>query len=187
MKFDPEMTLRRLLETEPAKLDAVPDGPGIYALYDHEGLARYIGIAATCLRNRIFNRHVTGDENSHKFSSIYNAGRMFHSDKHPSTCPKDGKISKKLRSLFVRENCRAVAMPMPDMPKSDLRALESAVIALAPTGATSWNNRRWLDAHEPTEALNNVLEKLSWTQKNLDAIERQAQRWENFVASPQIR
>ena len=70
------------------------------ALYDHEGHARYIGITAKCLTDRILKRHVGGDNNSHKFSTVYNAGRMFHARKAAASCPRDGKIAKELRRLF---------------------------------------------------------------------------------------
>src|SRR3546814_13936299 len=90
-------------------LETVPQGQGIYALYDHEGHARYIGITAKCLNDRIFKRHVGGDNNSHKFSTVYNAGRMFHARKAAAFCPRDGKIAQELRRLFVREHSLAVA------------------------------------------------------------------------------
>lgn len=173
----PAAILSRLLDETPMPLSAAPRGPGIYALYDHTGEPRYVGITAKCLRDRIFNRHVGGDDNSHKFSSAYNAGRMFHSRRHPSTCSKDGPVAKELRRLFVREHCRAVAIPLPALQKEDLFALEAEVIALAPASALSWNNARQLRAHEPEEALDAFIDKLGWSPENIDALERQRMRW----------
>jgi hypothetical protein len=175
---DPKTILHHLLDTVPARLETMPKGRGIYALYDHGGRARYIGITAKCLNDRIFKRHVGGDENSHKFSSIYNAGRMFHARKHPVTCSKDGPVAKKLRRLFVREHCRAVAIPLPRLSKNELLAVESAVLNFAPIEAKSWNETRVLNAYEPTEVLDAFLTTLGWSREKLDAIERQARRWE---------
>lgn len=173
----PAPILSQLLGATPMHLSAVPSGPGIYALYDHAGEARYVGITAKCLRDRIFNRHVGGDDNSHKFSSAYNAGRMFHSRRHPGSSAKDGPVAKELRRLFAREHCRAVAIALPALEKKDLFALESEVIALAPASALSWNNARQLDAHEPEEALDAFIDKLGWSPENIAALERQRVRW----------
>lgn len=180
---DPANILQRLLNTPPVRLNKVPKGPGIYALYDHMGIARYIGISA-CLNDRVLRRHVGGDGNSHKFSSIYNAGRMFHERKHPATCPSDGPVAKKLRRLFVREHCRTVAVPLPDLSAGERGMIEAAVLSLAPPEAKSWNYARALDAYEPTEALNDFLATLGWSQDKLNAIERQAQRWAIHVRRP---
>jgi len=178
---DPKATLRRLLDMSPARLDTLPKGQGIYALYDHEGQARYIGITTKCLSDRIFKRHVGGDGNSHKFSSIYNAGRMFHTHEHPATCSKDGPVAKELRRLFVREHCRAVAVPLPGLSKDELFVVESAVLSFAPTEAMSWNNARALNAYEPTEQLGPFLTTLGWSRDKLDSIERQSRRWKETL------
>jgi hypothetical protein len=173
----PKQILDHLLSAPPVRLNAVPTGAGIYALYDHEGRARYIGITAKCLHDRIYKRHVGGDNNSHKFSTIYNAARMFHSRKHPATCMKDGPVSKELRRLFIREHCRAVAIPMYGLEKQKLLEIEAKLLSDAPFESTRWNNVRELQACEPVELLNGFLEELGWPQVKLDAIERQARRW----------
>lgn len=178
--MQPAAILSRLLDAAPMQLSAAPRGPGIYALYDHAGDARYVGITAKCLRDRIFNRHVGGDDNSHKFSSAYNAGRMFHSRRHSGTCAKDGPVAKKLRRLFVREHCRAVTISLQNVPRDELFALEAEVIALAPAGALSWNNLRRLRAHEPEEALDAFIDKLGWSPQNIAALERQRVRWQAY-------
>lgn len=175
--MQPAAILSRLLGATPMQLSAVPRGPGIYALYDHAGEARYVGITAKCLRDRIFNRHVGGDDNSHKFSSAYNAGRMFHSRRHPSTCPKDGPVAKEFRRLFVRDHCRAVAISLPSMGKEELFALEAQVIALAPQSALSWNNARRFRAVEPEDAVDAFIKKLRWPDERVASLERQRTRW----------
>ena len=175
--IDPTIILQRLLNTPPMRLDTVPRGQGIYALYDHEGRARYIGKTAKCLNERILKRHVGGDGNSHKFSSIYNAGRMFHDRKHPASCSTDGPIAKELRRLFAREYCRAVAIPLPGLSQKELDAIETAAISLAPTEAQSWNHARALDSYEPTEVLDAFVATLGWPRTKVDAIQRQARRW----------
>ena len=169
--------LARLLDSAPTKLQSVSKGPGIYALYDHEAKPRYIGITERCLRDRIYSRHTAGDGNSHKFSSIYNAGRMFHSRGHPAICSQDGPIAKELRRLFTRAHCSAVAIPLTDVSMKELRALEVAVLAFAPEQATRWNHVRALEPIEPTELVASFVATLAWPRKKLDAIERQSQRW----------
>lgn len=157
--MQPAAILSRLLDATPMHLSAVPRGPGIYALYDHAGEARYVGITTKGLRDRIFNRHVGGDNNSHKLSSAYNAGRMFHSRRHPGSCAKDGPVAKELRRLFARVHCPAVPIPLPALQREDLFALEAEVIALAPASALSWNNARQLRAYEPEEAVDAFIGK----------------------------
>ena len=176
--YDPTSILSRLLESTPLRLEAIPQGQGIYALYDHESRARYIGVTAKCLNDRIFKRHVGGDDNSHKYSTIYNAGRMFHSRKVTASCPNDGPIAKELRRLFVREHCRAVAIAIPDLPKDELFDLEAQVLSAAPEEARSWNEARALNAFEPTEALNAFLAEIAWPHEKREAIDRQARRWQ---------
>lgn len=175
--IEPAAILSRLLDTTPKHLSAVPRGPGIYALYDHASEARYVGITAKCLRDRIFNRHVGGDNNSHKFSSAYNAGHMFHSRRHPGTCAKDGPVAKELRRLFVRERCRAVAIPLRAVQKDELFALEAEVIALAPATALRWNNVRQMSAFEPADVVDTFIGKLGWSRERVAALERQSLRW----------
>ena len=175
--WDGSKCLDTLRNAAPVCLADVPAGPGIYALYDHSGRPRYIGITAKCLTDRIFRRHAAGDGNSHKFSTVYNAGRMFHSRKDTGTCPADGPISKELRRLFIRSHCAAVAIPLRGYGKTQLLALEAEVCELAPDDMTRWNNARALEAEEPTELLDSFLLTLGWPATKLAAVERQANRW----------
>jgi len=179
--YDPTSILAQLLEAAPVPLETIPQGQGIYALYDHDSHARYIGITAKCLHDRIFTRHVGGDGNSHKFSTVYNAGRMFHARKAPTSCPRDGKIAKELRRLFVRAHCRAVAIALPGLSWAELLSLEAHVLAAAPTDAKRWNDTRVLSTVDPIEQLNVFLAGLQWPPEKHLAVNRQAERWQSLA------
>ena len=168
--------LKHLLDSDPARLDELPTGRGIYAPYDHARKPRYIGITGNLI-DRIFKRHVGGDGNSHKFSTIFNAGRMFHNRKIEGSNKIDGSIAKGLRRVFAREYCSAVAIPLPQLVDNQLRELEAEVIGLAPHEAILWNGSRVLEAIEPESRVNELLAKLSWPAEHLQAIERQAAVW----------
>lgn len=174
----PETLLDVLLGTPAVDLDRLPFEQGIYALYDHTGTARYIGVTEMGLRKRIFRYHVGGDGNSHKFSTVFNAGRMFHERNDPFTDQSDGRIAKELRRLFSRSRCRAVGQALPGLSKAELFGLEGEVRRLAPASALSWNDVRALDAYEPRQALDAFLGDIRWSSSKLDAIARQALRWE---------
>ena len=180
--LDASKCLDTLMNAAPVCLADVPTGPGIYALYDHSGRPRYIGITGKCLNDRIFKRHAAGDGNSHKFSTVYNAGRMFHSRNHPATCITDGPIAKELRRLFIRSHCAAVAVPLPGYGKPQLLALEAKVCEMASDEMTRWNNARALKAEEPAELLARFLVTLGWPDGKLAAVERQALRWKKHCS-----
>lgn len=179
--WDPSKCLDRLMNSVPVSLADVPAGPGIYALYDHSGCPRYIGITAKCLNDRIYRRHAAGDGNSHKFSTAYNAGRMFHTRNHVATCSTDGQMAKELRRLFVRKHCAAVAVPLPGYGMERLLPLEAQICASAPDEMTQWNNTRALVAFEPTELLDDFIRTLGWSDGKLAAIDRQAARWKAII------
>jgi hypothetical protein len=79
--LDAGEVLNELISREPSCLDALPHDDGIYALHDHVGDIRYIGITKgdkNGFYGRIYSRHVSGSEGrSHKFSHAYNTGRMW--------------------------------------------------------------------------------------------------------------
>lgn len=181
--MSPETVLERLMESPKVKLNALPADQGVYALYDHEGVARYIGVTEMGLKKRIHNYHVGGDGNSHKFSTIYNVGRMFHTRDDPNTNARDGRVAKELRRMFSRRYCSAVGIPLPELTKMELYALETEVRRIAPKHALSWNDARALDAYEPTEFLNVFLKEISWSSAKSEAIARQAGRWNQKVAA----
>jgi hypothetical protein len=56
--IDSEAVLYELLHLSPVRLQEIPTGPEIYALYDHDRQARYIGIATQCLNDSIVKGHV---------------------------------------------------------------------------------------------------------------------------------
>lgn len=177
MSFDPQTILDHLLGTTPLRLEDIKSRvSGIYTLYDHELRPAYIG-ETTDFRDRIYSKHASGDGNSHKFSSAYNAGRMFHARKDPRTCGKDGKVAKALRTAFAREFCRAVILEIPGLTRDELRQIEAQVLGLAPSEAKRWNDSRALAASEPFELVDQLLQDLDWDQTRLGAIERQANRW----------
>jgi hypothetical protein len=175
--MSPASFLALLLETEPVLLTQLPQTQGIYALFDHAGVPRYIGVTAMGLRKRVAQYHVGGDNNSHKFSTVYNAGRMFHTRNDLHTDANDGCIAKELRRLFARAQCRAVGIPLAGLSRTDLFALEAEVRRIAPAVALSWNDVRALDAYEPAEHLDEFLTVLRWPIAKLNAVERQAERW----------
>ena len=176
MSHNPKAILDCLLDSPPIRLEEISSSAsGIYALYDHEHRPAYIG-ETTNFRHRIYRNHTSGDGNSHKFSTIYNAGRMFHSRKDPRTCGKDGMLAKSLRALFAREYCRAVIFEIPGMTRGSLKSIESAVLEFAPPEAKRWNNRKALNAHEPVDHLDRLLIDLNWDSDHTAAIERQAER-----------
>lgn len=173
----PEAILHYLLTTPPLPLNQLPTQQGLYALYDHEGIARYVGKTGMGIRRRVDRYHATGDDNSHKFSTVYNAGRMFHSRNDPRSVKEDGDISKKLRSMFVRHSCSAVGLALPGLGGNELSVLEDAVIGIAPAQALSWNGKRSLVAYEPSDDVDRFLVSLSWPKNLQDAVKRQSQRW----------
>jgi hypothetical protein len=176
MPLDLDHVLRRLITQEPVKLSEVTSRhAGVYALYDHERRPAYIGLS-TDLRRRVWSNHAAGDGNSHKFSTAYNAGRMFHCRKNPYSCPTDGSMAKRLRTLFAREYCGAVIYPLPNFTKHDLDRVEVALRRMAPAEATRWNDIKTLDAREPTELVNQLLTTLNWNAVQQAAIVRQAAR-----------
>jgi hypothetical protein len=99
MILDPAVVLRSLITIDPVRLDALPREHGIYALHDHRGAIRYIGITEADkygFHGRINNRHVSGSEGrSHKFSHAYNTGRMWRAKKDSRL---DAMLAKHLRT-----------------------------------------------------------------------------------------
>lgn len=112
-----------------------------------------------------------------KFSTVYNAGRMFHARNDIHSCSNDGPVSEELRRLFARAHCRAVGVPIPGLGKANLFAIETEIRRLAPSIALTWNDLRALDAYEPAEVVDDFLRTLSWPAAKLAAIHRQAERW----------
>ncbi|MBB6411860.1 hypothetical protein [Mesorhizobium sangaii] len=168
--------LNELIEQNPSRLDALPREHGIYALRDHFGDIRYIGITKgdkNGFHGRIFSRHVTGSEGrSHKFSHAYNTGRMWRSKRDQSS---DAVEAKRLRTEFVRRYCRASYVVVPTNLWSDLSRLELAVQAIVPGDMFAWGSKRVFDPLlEPKELVDALLNELCFTPHQRAAIGRQA-------------
>jgi DNA polymerase-3 subunit epsilon len=186
MRFAPEDLLSALLEAAPRPTVQAPrDARGLYGLVDHLCALRYIGSTSSTEQTfyeRIHQRHRTGSEGmSHYFSLMYNTGRMWRDRKDPTT-KVDGDLAKKLRNEFVVDHCRAVWLPLPDT--ADIARLEAEVLALAPNHAIAWNRRKMQAYDEPVDLVDSTLRRLAWGVQELEAIERQRQRFLGAVASP---
>src|SRR5665213_3594036 len=85
-----------LISKDLKSLDDLPEAQGIYALADHRGVLRYIGMTANeTFRQRIYGRHVTGSEgNSHKFACAYNVGLMWYDKRCSEQNPQDGSLAR---------------------------------------------------------------------------------------------
>lgn len=176
MMPDPSTVLRDLVSREPVRLGALPHDHGIYALHDHTGTIRYIGITKSIdsgFFDRIHNRHVTGSEGrSHKFSHAYNTGRMWRAKWDASP---DAVLAKRLRTELIRRHCRATFVTVPPSLWDELPRLEIAVQALAPGSMLEWGGKRgFAPLSEPTDLVDAVLDDLDFTPDQRAAVERQA-------------
>jgi hypothetical protein len=184
-----EETLDRLLN-QSMPIASLSGGGGIYALEDERGIVRYIGETGSPFHQRIYGRHCGGDDNSHKFSTVFNAGRLWQMssvDANPikrAICdPADGRISKELRRLFARSCCRARIVDLPFLQTSARKALETEILAIAPAQNTLWNDSRALAAYEPEDALDEFLIARAWPATRLASIQRQKARWDSLSVS----
>lgn len=160
----------------PQLLTRLPDGFGIYALWNHKLQIRYIGAtpkATESFRIRVGNKHVTGSEGrSHKFSQAYCTGRMWRFCKrlHPSAAGRDqvldhAKLAKRLRTAFIRRHCRWTFVDVPPNATSSqyfsyLQDLEKAVQRLAPPSMMAWEGIRFREEEEPSVLLDSLLSEM---------------------------
>ena len=173
---DPLEVYRSLRDGHPLRLGELPREHGIYALHDHKGAIRYIGITPgdpLGFYGRIHNRHAAGSEiRSHKFSHAYNTGRMYRAKKDARP---DALLAKGLRAAFARRYCRATIVVVPPALLSQLRGMEKAVQALAPAGTLNWGDQRGFSAvAEPRGLVDELLDEMRFTPEQRQAIERQA-------------
>jgi len=154
-------------------LSELPNEQGLYALADHTNTIRYIGITTMTIRRRVEQYHVAGDGNSHKFSTVYNAGRLWHDRKSPISNRHDGAIAKRARREITRNNCRAIGFALPGLSKSELEQIEREVIARVEN--LDWNGKRNLPTIDLGYQVSAMLR--NWSQKDLLALERQNERW----------
>jgi hypothetical protein len=174
--LDPSAILHDLTSRDPMRLEQLPRNHGIYALHDHAGAIRYIGITKSIdsgFYDRIHNRHVTGSEGrSHKFSHAYNTGRMWRAKKDGR---RDASLAKRLRSEFIRRHCRATFVTVPPSLRTELPKLEIAVQAVAPTHMLDWGGKRaFASLAEPKELVDSLLDDMCFSPEQRAAIERQA-------------
>jgi len=161
----------------------LPRVPGLYLLYDHEGVPRYIGETGN-LQHRVWSNHCVGDPNSHKWVCRYNAGRLWHLRKHSFTDENDGRKAKLLRAYLARHFCAAKVLPLPHLTKRpDRVALEGAVQAIAPDPMNDWVNSKVISASEPKDLVDQLLDELRWSVDEREALDRQAARWRKMKAS----
>ena len=160
---DPKEILRQLSTQPLVPLSQLPALHGIYALADHAGIIRYIGVTKSermGFHNRIHNYHVRGSiGRSHKYSHAYNSGRMFSPRKDTSST---ARAARDLKAAFCRARCKAayVAIDRSAVPGdyfTYLRRLESAVQALAPSHMRDWEGLNFKSLPEPKDALDAFL------------------------------
>ena len=172
----PQAILDQLRDQAGVVLNELPSSSGIYALRDHLGTIRYIGIAHTeGFRTRISNKHTSGSEDrSHKFSAAYNSGRMWR-DRHAGHGP-DAKVSKRLRIAFIRKHCTASYVPIENYgSKSELEAIEVAVQQLAEPDEIAWC-RTFQCVTEPEHLVDSLMNELRFSDNDRNAVMRQSSR-----------
>lgn len=174
--LDPAAVYLMLKSRDPACLDKLPPNErGIYALRDHTGAIRYVGMTpkGTMGFHGRMNRHVSGSEDrSHKYSRAYNTGRLYRADRDRSP---GAMLAKKVRAKFIRLHCRATFVIVPP-PLKELGILESAVQALArPEGNHDWGDKRnFTPLDEPKELVDGLLDQLGLSSEERAALDRQA-------------
>jgi hypothetical protein len=182
----PKEAFVMLMDQTPVKLADLVGGGGLYALEDECGVVRYIGETGSPFLDRIYNRHCAGDDNSHKYSTAFNAGRLWGMSsvdinpvKRKVSDGSDGKTSKELRTLFTRLRCRARVIDLPHLTKPQRKALEAGVLAIAPEENKRWNDKRLLAAYEP-HGLDEFIAAISWPANRVDAVGRQRDKWDSL-------
>ena len=179
MPLDPAVVYRALISQERQSLPSLPRTHGIYALFDHAGEMRYVGITAgdrNGFYGRINNRHVAGSESrSHKFSHAYNTGRMWRAKGGTGA---DAKLAKALRTLFARRYCLASVVPVEIALHADLLTLEAVVQALAPAGQLLWLNKRGFEPYgEHVDLVESLVRAQGFTMDQRAALDRQSARF----------
>ena len=164
----------RLLSQEPSIMPDLPrDQRGIYMLWDHEGVPRYIGIVdKESFHKRIDGRHRGGrEENSHKFSAAYNTGRMWRDRKRldeiidgVQQAQRGAAAAKRVRMAFIRRYCRAtfvrIEAPAGEHFGTYVRQAEAAVQRLARPEHRSWETQARIRLVEPVELVDSVIDEL---------------------------
>ena len=193
--MDSKEIFRKLTSSEPKSLIALPDSFGIYALWDHESKIRYIGCtpkATEGFRVRVGNKHVTGSEGrSHKFSQAYCTGRMWRYckklDPEPALLAQnsdDAKLSKKLRTLFIRKYCRITFVEIPNNGVENyfnyLTSLEAEVQNMAPASMRKWEGVGFSPFSEPSKLVDKLIDEYPSLRRSA---EKQDEIFNRYVAS----
>lgn len=161
-------------------LNDLPQEQGLYALADHHGNIRYVGITTMSIHRRVYQYHVAGDGNSHKYSSAYNNGLLWHDRKNPLSDTKDGAVAKRVRRDFARKHCKAIGFPLPYLSKAELEQIEREVIALV--AGLEWNGKKAIEPVDPGALLEKELSQLS--HQDFSALMRQRTRWLKLTGKP---
>lgn len=182
----PREALDALLNNRPIPLAELTGGGGLYSLTDEHGVVRYIGETGMPFFKRIHGYHCAGDDNSHKFSTVFNAGRLWAMSTRDVSPVKralhvqdDANIAKAARRAFARARCHARVVDVPNFTKGERLHLESAVLAIAPRENTLWNDSRALNAYEPS-GLDEFIAEIAGGSAMLSALSRQAKRWDSL-------
>lgn len=188
----PEEVLSLLIEKEGTPLAKLSGGGGLYSLSDEKGIVRYIGETGMLFFRRIHNYHCAGDDNSHKLSTVFNAGRLWQMSsvdvspaKRAVNDPADGRLSKELRCLFARAKCRARVVDLPHLSSAERKAVERAVLDIAPPENRLWNDSRVLKPYEP-DGLDAFMAEIGWSRDRIAAVERQGRRWDGLTEADRV-
>lgn len=182
--FAPETILQALQEQTPVALADLPNEHGVYALVDHSGYIRYIGVTESPdmgFWRRIFQYHVTGSEcRSHKFSQAYNTGRMWRSrTANAEQLPANAKLAKSLRTKFCRTYCKAAYFSIPRSAAPDnffqfLTQLENQIQRIAPPFMRAWEGIRFKSVAEPAELVDELITSAGLSPNECNALDAQA-------------
>jgi hypothetical protein len=155
-------------------LNQLPEVQGLYALRNHCGFLRYIGITSMTIKKRVHQYHVAGDGNSHEFSSAYNCG-YFWSDRHiPESQTAEASIAKKARREFCRQTCSAIGIALPDASWNSLLTIEESLIRHF-EARLHWNRVKGIPLEPTDDAIKQFI-----TQRPAEErarLERQNEEW----------
>ena len=173
MQLEPSIVFHDLISREPKRLGFLPHDHGIYALHDHTGAIRYIGITKSIdsgLFNRINSRYVTGSEGrSRKFSHAYN--HVACQEGWALRCQPGEAFALGVHSTTLRSDVRSGASF-----NSDRTA--QAGDRRPGVGSRAYARLGWKLAlaslAEPKELVDSLLDDLCFSPEQRAAIERQA-------------
>lgn len=182
--FSVDSVLQKLQEQAPVALKDLPNEHGVYALVDHTGAIRYIGVTespAMGFWRRIYQYHVTGSEGrSHKFSQAYNTGRMWRSRKAGAEqLEGNAKLAKALRTRFCRTYCKAAYVAIPSDTSSGsffqyLTRLEGQIQQIAPSSMRAWEGIGFVSVDEPVKLVEELIARAGFNEIEIGGLEAQS-------------